>query len=136
MTLSLDGHPGSVSRQVTYLSANSPARPAANASKTKKLNDPWACKMEGRVADLKRRIPILNRLIADCDRLAADLDQEVRNEEDRVKIHDPAHSAYSTYARATTLRRDNLRRSADELRTHLAKTQKALIELGDATLDA
>jgi hypothetical protein len=34
------------------------------------------------------------------------------------------------------LRRDNLRRSADELRTHLAKAQKALIELGDATLDA
>ena len=79
---------------------------------------------------LKRRIPILKRLIADCDRLAADLDQEVRNEEDRVKIHDPAHSAYSTYARATTLRRDNLRRSADELRPHLAKAQKALIELG------
>ena len=47
MTLSLDGHPGSVSRQVTYLSASSPARPAASASKTKKLNDPWACKMEG-----------------------------------------------------------------------------------------
>ena len=92
--------------------------------------------MEGQVADLKRRIPILKRLIADCDRLAADLDQEVRNEEDRVKIHDPAHSAYSTYARATTLRRDNLRRSAGELRTHLAKAQKALIELGDATLDA
>ena len=84
--------------------------------------------MEGQVADLKKRIPILNRLIADCDRLAADLDQEVRNEEDRVK--NPAHSAYSTYARATTLRRDNLRRSADELRTHLAKAQKALIELG------
>jgi hypothetical protein len=50
--------------------------------------------MEGQVADLKKRIPILNRLIADCDRLAADLGQEVRNEEDRVKIHDPAHSAY------------------------------------------
>jgi hypothetical protein len=64
------------------------------------------------VADLKRRIPILKRLIADCDRLAADLDQEVRNEEDRVRIHDPANSAYSAYARATALRRDNLRRSA------------------------
>jgi flagellar protein FliJ len=67
--------------------------------------------------------------------MAADLDQEVRNEEDRVRIHDRAHFAYPTYARATTLRRDNLR-SADELRTHLAKAQKALIELGDATLDA
>ena len=64
--------------------------------------------MEGQVADLKRRIPILRRLIADCDRMAAALDQEVRNEEDRVKIHDPANSAYSTYAKATASRRDNL----------------------------
>ena len=50
--------------------------------------------MEGRLADLKRQIPILKRLIADCDRLAADLNQEVQNEEDRVKIHNPAHCAY------------------------------------------
>jgi flagellar FliJ protein len=70
--------------------------------------------MEGQVADPKRRIPILKRLIADCDRLAADLDQEVRNEENRVRIHNPANSAYSTYARAAALRRDNLRRSARE----------------------
>jgi hypothetical protein len=136
MTVSIDGHPGGVSRRVTFLSASSPARPTASAGTAKRLDDPWANQMESQVIDLKRRIPILKRLIADCDRLAADLDQEVRNEEDRVKIHDPAHSAYSTYARATTLRRDNLRRSADELRTHLAKAQKALIEFGDATLDA
>ena len=82
------------------------------------------------------RISILKRLIADYDCIAAELDQEIQREEDRVRIHDRAHFAYSTYARATTLRRDNLRRSADELRTHLAKAQKALIELGDATLDA
>ena len=114
MTLSTDGHPGDVSR-VTYLSASSPARPTAGAGKANRLDDPWTNQMEGQVADLKRRIPILKRLIADCDRLAADLDQEVRNEEHRVKIHDPAHSAYSTYARATASRRDNLRRTADEL---------------------
>ena len=127
MTLSIDGHPGDVSRRVTYLSASSPARPTASAGKAKRLDDPSANQMEGQVADLKRRIPILKRLIADCDRLAADLDQEVRNEEHRVKIHDPAHSAYSIYARATALRRDNLRRSADELRAHLAGAEKALI---------
>ena len=136
MTLSIGGHPDDVSRRVTYLSASSPAGRVSSASKRERLNEPWTNQMEGQVADLKRRIPILKRLIADCDRLAADLDQEVRSEEDRVKIHDAAHSAYSTYARATTLRRDNLRRSADELRTHLAKAQKALIELGDATLVA
>ena len=136
MTLSIDGHSGDVSRAVTYLSAGSPVRPAASASRAKRLNEPWAHHMEGQVVDLKRRIPILKRLIADCDRLAADLDREVRNEEDRVKIHDPAHSAYSIYARATASRRDNLRRSADELRAHLAVAEKALIELGEATLDA
>jgi hypothetical protein len=93
--------------------------------------------MEGlRAADLRRRIPTLQRLIVDCDRMTADLDQEVRSEEDRVKMHDPAHIAYSTYAKATASRRDNLRRSADELRIHLAKAKQALLELGVGTLDA
>ena len=136
MTLSIDGYPLDVSRRVTYLSANSRVRPDARASKTKRLNDPWASQMEGQVVDLKRRIPILKRLIADCDRLAGDLDQEVRNEEDRVKIHDPADIAYSTYAKAAASRRENLRHSAEELRAHLAKAEKALRELDEATLDA
>jgi hypothetical protein len=77
----MDGHPFGVSRRVTYLWVSSP----------RTLDDPWARQMEGQVAGLKKRIPILKRLIADCDRLAADPDQGVRNEEDRVKIHDPAH---------------------------------------------
>jgi hypothetical protein len=134
MTLSIDGHPGDVSPRVTYLSARSPAKPTASPGKAKRLDDPSANQMEGQVADLKRRIPTLKRLIADCDRLAADLNQEVRNEEDRVKIHDPGHCAYSTYARATALRRDNLMRSADELRVHLAKAEKEFVELGEATV--
>ena len=100
MTLSMDGHPGDASRRVMYLSASSPARPTASADKGKRLDDPWANQMESQVVDLKKRIPILKRLIDDCDRLAADLDQEVRNEENRVRIHNPANSAYSTYARA------------------------------------
>ena len=124
MTLLIDGHPGGVSRWATY-------RPAR-----KRLNDPWANQMEGLRADLKRRIPTLRRLIADCDRMTADLDREVSSEEDRVKMHDPAHIAYSTYAKATASRRDNLRRSADEFRAHLAKAERALPELGVVTLDA
>ena len=136
MRLLMDGHSGDVSRRVTYMPAGAPARRVSSASKPERLNDPWTNQMEGQVADLKRRIPILKRLIADCDRLAADLDQEVRNEENRVRIHDPALSAYSIYARATASRRDNLRRSADELRAYLAGAEKALIELGEATLDA
>jgi hypothetical protein len=133
MALSIHDPRGVVSRGVTYLSAGSSTR--TSATKSNRLNDSSACKMGGEVADLKRRIPILKRLIADCDRLAVDLNQEVRNEEDRVKIHDSAHSAYSTYARATALRRDNLIRSADELRAHLAKAKKELTGLGGSALD-
>ena len=133
MTLSMRDPRGAVSRGATYLSAGSLAQPAA--IKPNRVSDSWACKMESQVADLKRRIAILKRLIADCDRLAADLNQEVQNEEDRVKIHDPAHCAYSIYARATASRRDNLRRSADELRAHLAKAEKTLFELGEAPVE-
>src|SRR6202045_4022448 len=136
MTLSIDGQLSNVSPQVTYPSASSPTRPTAIAGKAKRLDDPWANQMESQEVDLKRRIPILKRLIDDCDRLAVDLDQEVRNEEDRVKNHDPVHSAYSTYAKATALRRDNLTRSADELWIHLAKAEEALFELGEAPLKA
>ena len=135
MTLSIDGQPGDVSGRVTYLSARSQAKSNA-VGKAKRADDPWAHRTEGQVADLKRRIPILKRLITDCDHLAADLEQEIRNEEDRVKIHDPVHFGYSIYARATASRRDNLRRSANELRAHLAGAEKALIELGETTLDA
>ena len=56
-----------------------------------------------------------------------------RNEEDRAKIHDQGHFAYPTYAKATALRRDNLRHSADELKAHLTKAKKALLELGEVT---
>jgi flagellar protein FliJ len=134
MTLSSDSHRGDASPRNVYLSPGSPARTAA--IKPKRVNDPQARQTEGQVADLKRRILILKRLISDCDRMAADLDQEVRTEEDRVKIYDPAHSAYSIYARATASRRDNLRRSEKELRNHLAKAERALLDLGEAVVEA
>jgi len=60
--------------------------------------------------------------------MAADLDNEVRNEESRVKIYDLADVAYSIYAKASASRRDNLRRSANELRAHLAKSRKGGVD--------
>jgi hypothetical protein len=136
MTLSSDAYSGDVSRKVAYLPARPPIKSASSADRPKRMDDPWASQTEGQVADLKRRIPILIRLIADCDHLAADLDREVQNEEHRVKIHDRAHPGYSIYARATASRRDNLRRSADELRAYLAEAKKTLRELGETTPDA
>ena len=69
------------------------AVPDASASKPRRLDDPWAQQMEGQVADPKKAHLHPEALIADCDRLAADLDQE--DEENRVRIHVSANSAYS-----------------------------------------
>ena len=56
------------------------SRPSTNAmlSHHRRVHSAAAYQHEGKVADLKRRIPLLKRLIADCNHLAADLDQEVR----------------------------------------------------------
>ena len=51
-----------------------------------------------------------------------------------MRVHNPADIAYSIYAKATGSRRDNLRRSADELRAHLAKAEQQLRDLGEGSL--
>jgi hypothetical protein len=67
-------------------------------------------------------------MIAEFEQLAADLDREIRVEQDRTGIHDPAHFAYSTYAKATRQRRDNLKRSAEGLKAQLDAAKKSLAE--------
>jgi flagellar protein FliJ len=74
----------------------------------------------------RRRVALMERMIADFDHMADDLDREIRVEQDRAGIHDPAHFAYPTYAKAAMLRRDTLMRSADELRAQLARAKETL----------
>ncbi len=130
MTLSIDNHPSGVQHRGIYRSSSSSDQPAAALSKAEMKR---ARQMEARVANLKWRIATVNHLIAECDRTAADLDREIRIEEDRTKIHNPAYTAYSTYAKATASRRDNLRRSADEFRAQLAKDENLLRGLDETS---
>ena len=65
-------------------------------------------------------------MIADFQRMATDLDREIIAEQDRAGIHDPAHFAYPTYAKAAIARRENLRRSADDLAGQLDEARSAL----------
>ena len=67
-------------------------------------------------------------MIAEFDRMAGDLEREIKIEQDRAGIHDPGHYAYPTYAKAAIQRRENLKRSADELRGQLADAKDALAE--------
>src|SRR6266540_2554489 len=53
---------------------------------------------------------------------------EIMIEQDRSGIHDPSHFAYPTYAKAAMQRRDNLRRSAQDLKLQLEDAKAALNE--------
>jgi len=73
----------------------------------------------------RRKVAQIEAMIAEFERMAADLEREIRVEQDRAGIHDPAHFAYPTYAKAAIGRRENLRRSADELRSQLEDAKLA-----------
>ena len=80
-------------------------------------------------ADEKRRqVAQIESMIAEFERMAKDLDREIGVEQERAGIHDPAHFAYPTYAKAAIQRRDNLVRSAGELKTQLADARTAFDE--------
>ena len=81
------------------------------------------------VDEKRRRVAQIEMMIAEFDRMATDLNREIASEEQKAGISDPGHSAYPTYARAATQRRDNLKRSADELTGQL---EEAKAELGVA----
>ena len=80
------------------------------------------------VDEKRRRVAQIESMVADFDRMAGDLDREIATEQDRAGIHDPTHFAYPTYAKAAIGRRDNLKRSADELKGQLEEARLALAE--------
>src|SRR3954451_11528044 len=67
-------------------------------------------------------------MIAEFERIAGDLEREIKSEQDKAGIHDPAHFAYPTYAKAAMQRRENLKRSADELKDQLEDAKATLQE--------
>jgi len=83
------------------------------------------------VEEKRRKVAQIETMITEFERMAADLEREIRVEQDRAGIHDPAHFAYPTYAKAAIARRENLNRSADELRTQLEDGKLALDDAFD-----
>ena len=80
------------------------------------------------VDEKRRKVAQIEGMIAEFDRIAADLEREIRTEQERAGIDDPTHYAYPTYAKAAHQRRENLVRSADELRVQLDGAKLALDE--------
>src|SRR5262249_27975512 len=129
MILSVDNHPDGVQHRAIYRSSSSSDKQAATLSKAEMKQ---ARQRGARVANLKRRIATMERLVVECDRIAL-ISIGRSGLRKTVPRQNPAHNAYSFYAKATASRRDNLRRSADDFRVQLAKDEKALLELDEIT---
>jgi flagellar export protein FliJ len=80
------------------------------------------------VDEKRRKVAQIERMIVEFECIAGDLEREIRTEQDRARIHDPAHFAYPTYAKAAMQRRKNVERSADELKVQVEDAKAALGE--------
>jgi hypothetical protein len=138
MALSMSGHPVLEPNQNICGAADAREKPVPTASNVNALGTSMRSRttffrrMEYQVDGTRQRIALMERMIVDFDKMAADLDRDILIEQERAGIHDTTHFAYPTYAKATILRRDNLKRSADELRAQLATAKETLHGVGVA----
>jgi flagellar protein FliJ len=80
----------------------------------------------------RRNLSRIELMIREFSKDSAELDREIAAEETRAGISDPKHFAYPTYAKAAAQRRDNLRRSVEDLKLQL---EDARAEHADALAD-
>jgi len=80
------------------------------------------------VDEKRRRTMQIETMIAEFERMSGDLEREVKAEQDRAGIQDPGHFAYPTYAKAANQRKENLKRSIDDLRMQLDDAKGALAD--------
>ena len=80
------------------------------------------------VDEKRRKVMQIETMIAEFERMANDLEREIKVEQDRANIHDPAHFAYPTYAKAAMSRMENLKASVDELKGQLDEAKETLAE--------
>lgn len=80
-----------------------------------KSREPLIRAKKFQIDDARRRLSQIDAMIADFERMAVELDRDIAGEESRSGINDPAHFAYPPLAHAARGRRDNLRRSVDDL---------------------
>jgi flagellar FliJ protein len=66
-----------------------------------------------------RKVGSIEMMILDFEHMAVDLSRQIAAEEERTGVRDPAHFAYSTFAKAAALRRANLLTSVTDLRVKL-----------------
>jgi flagellar protein FliJ len=83
--------------------------------------------------EMARKVASIETMILDFEHMATDLARQISAEEERTGVRDPAHFAYSTFAKAASLRRANLLTSVADLRSKLEAARRehenAVVEL-------
>jgi flagellar protein FliJ len=86
----------------------------------------------------KEKVELLERMMIEFKKMAAALADQVAAEEERTRNKDSGHFAYSTFAKATALRRCNLMNSVTDIKSRLDVARRELdevtIELRDLEL--
>ena len=80
------------------------------------------------VQEKARQVAQIDTMVAEFDRMAADLDSQIAYEEKKTGIDDVNHFAYSTFAKAARLRRENLTTSINDLKEQHAAAKLALAD--------
>ena len=80
------------------------------------------------VAEKARKVASFKAMVIDFEHMASELARQISAEEQRTGVRSPGHIAYSTLAKAMTLRRTNLLESVADLN---AKLDIARRELGE-----
>jgi flagellar FliJ protein len=76
----------------------------------------------------RRQVTEIEAMITDFLKKQDELDAHIRMEESRNGVSDPSHFNYSTSAKASRARRDNLLNSIGELKDQLDTAKTALAE--------
>jgi hypothetical protein len=71
-----------------------------------------------------RKVASIETMILDLEHIAADLARQITAEEERTGVREPAHFAYSTFAKAAGQRRRNLLASVSDLRMKLEAARR------------
>jgi flagellar protein FliJ len=81
-----------------------------------------------RTEEKRRQAGDIDAMIADLMRKYDDLDAQIKAEEHRTGVTDPAHFNYSLAAKSTRGRRDNILKTVGDLKDQLASAQVTLEE--------
>jgi flagellar protein FliJ len=85
--------------------------------------------------EMEQRNALLGTMIRHFENMIADLDRQIATVEDRTRIKDTAHLAYSNFARAATKRRQKLLTSVAHVKSLLQVAERELDEVAMQSRD-